>query len=114
MEPALSEEVVGALYAPTSAITDPFLMTVALAENAAENGVSFRFLTKVQEIRRAEDGFEITVASEVMAILCLARDIKDLKARLGNIIVGYNTIAFLSSEFDRKIKQRFIFRIGDH
>ncbi len=60
MEPALSEEVVGALYAPTSAITDPFLMTVAFAENAAENGVSFRFLTKVQEIRRAEDGFEIT------------------------------------------------------
>ena len=36
-----------------------------------------------------EDGFEITVASEVMAILCLARDIKDLKARLGNVIVGY-------------------------
>ena len=36
-----------------------------------------------------EDGFEITVASEVMAILCLARDIKDLKARLANIIVGY-------------------------
>ncbi len=36
-----------------------------------------------------EDGFEITVASEIMAILCLARDIKDLKARIANIIVGY-------------------------
>ncbi len=36
-----------------------------------------------------EDGFEITVASEVMAILCLASDITDLKARLGRIIVGY-------------------------
>jgi len=35
-----------------------------------------------------EDGFDITVASEVMAILCLARDIKDLQNRLGNIIVG--------------------------
>ena len=35
-----------------------------------------------------EDGFDITVASEVMAILCLARDIKDLQSRLGNIIVG--------------------------
>lgn len=36
-----------------------------------------------------EDGFDITVASEVMAVLCLARDIPDLKARLGRIIVGY-------------------------
>ena len=37
-----------------------------------------------------EDGFEITVASEIMAILCLSKDINDLKARLANIIVGYN------------------------
>lgn len=36
-----------------------------------------------------EDGFEITVASEVMAVLCLASDIIDLKARLARIIVGY-------------------------
>ncbi len=36
-----------------------------------------------------EDGFQITVASEVMAILCLADDIKDLKYRLGEILVGY-------------------------
>ena len=37
-----------------------------------------------------EDGFDITVASEVMAILCLAEDIEDLKTRLGNIVIGYN------------------------
>lgn len=37
-----------------------------------------------------EGGFDITVASEVMAILCLATDIKDLERRLGNIIVGYS------------------------
>src|ERR1700722_11031977 len=36
-----------------------------------------------------EAGFDITVASEVMAIFCLARDLEDLKTRLGNIIVGY-------------------------
>ena len=36
-----------------------------------------------------EDGFDITVASEVMAVLCLASDIVDLKARLGRIVVGY-------------------------
>ena len=37
-----------------------------------------------------EDGFDISAASEIMAILCLATDIQDLKTRLGNIIVGYN------------------------
>ena len=37
-----------------------------------------------------EDGFDITVASEIMAIFCLAKDIKDLKDRLAKIIVGYN------------------------
>ena len=36
-----------------------------------------------------EDSFDITVASEIMAILCLATSLKDLKRRLGNIIVGY-------------------------
>ena len=36
------------------------------------------------------DGFNITVASEIMAIFCLAKDINDLKRRLGNIIIGYN------------------------
>jgi len=37
-----------------------------------------------------QDGFTITVASEIMAILCLAEDINDLKEKLGNIIVAYN------------------------
>ncbi|KAB2943866.1 MAG: formate--tetrahydrofolate ligase [Hyphomicrobium sp.] len=36
-----------------------------------------------------QDGFDITVASEVMAILCLSLDLKDLERRLGNIIIGY-------------------------
>jgi formate--tetrahydrofolate ligase len=37
-----------------------------------------------------EDGFMITVASEIMAILCLAKDLADLKERMGNILVAYN------------------------
>ena len=37
-----------------------------------------------------EDGFDITVASEIMAVLCLASSITDLKERLGRIVVGYN------------------------
>lgn len=36
------------------------------------------------------DGFDITAASEIMAILCLSRNIDDLKKRLGNIVIGYN------------------------
>ena len=36
------------------------------------------------------DGFDITVASEIMAILCLAEDLNDLREKLGNIIIGYN------------------------
>ena len=43
---------------------------------------------KMQGVPR-EDGFDITVASEVMAVLCLASDITDLKARLGRMIVAY-------------------------
>ena len=43
---------------------------------------------KMQGVPR-EDGFDITVASEIMAVLCLASDILDLKARLGRIIVAY-------------------------
>jgi formate--tetrahydrofolate ligase len=38
-----------------------------------------------------DDGFDITVASEVMAIFCLATDLNDLKYRLGEIIIGYNS-----------------------
>ncbi len=38
-----------------------------------------------------EDGFDIVVASEVMAIFCLATSLDDLKERLGNIVIGYNT-----------------------
>ena len=47
-------------------------------------------LSGEKNIITREDGFDITVASEIMAILCLATDINDLKRRLGNIIIGYN------------------------
>ena len=47
-------------------------------------------LSQEKNIVPREDGFDITVASEIMAILCLSKDIEDLKARIGNIIIGYN------------------------
>ena len=61
MEPNLTDEVVAALYAPTGGIVCPFQMTIALAENAYENGAEFRFLTEVTEIRRYEEGYELTI-----------------------------------------------------
>ena len=47
-------------------------------------------LSEEAKIVPREDSFDITVASEVMAILCLSKDIKDLKEKLGNILIGYN------------------------
>ena len=57
------------------------------------NDRQLRFVTdglggRVNGVPR-EDGYDITVASEIMAILCLSKDIADLKERLGKIIVGY-------------------------
>ena len=47
-------------------------------------------LSGEKNIMPRKDGFNITVASEIMAILCLSNDLEDLKKKLGNIIIGYN------------------------
>lgn len=47
-------------------------------------------LSGEKNMKPREDGFDITVASEIMAILCLSKDMQDLKRRLGNIVIGYN------------------------
>lgn len=54
MEPHISDKAVAALYAPDSGIVCPFNLTIALAENAAVNGVEFRFNTEVTNISKAE------------------------------------------------------------
>ena len=59
MEPALSEQVTAALYAPTAGIVCPFGMTIAFAENAAANGAQFRFLTEIRDIRREAEGYTL-------------------------------------------------------
>ena len=48
-------------------------------------------LSNESKIVPRQDGFDISAASEIMAILCLSEDITDLKRRLGNIIIGYNS-----------------------
>lgn len=57
--PNISGEVKAALYAPDAGITCPYELTVALYENAVENGASFRFGRTVTGIRRTNDAYEI-------------------------------------------------------
>lgn len=58
-EPSVSKDVVAALYAPTGAIVCPFGLTIAMAENAATNGVEFFLNTEVTGIKRREEGFTV-------------------------------------------------------
>ena len=55
MEPGISDKAKCALYAPTGGIVCPFNMNIALAENAADNGVVFKFDTKVESIEKKTD-----------------------------------------------------------
>ena len=59
MEPNITDEVVAALVAPTGGIVCPFGLTIALAENAADNGVEFKFNTAVKDIKKVDDGYVI-------------------------------------------------------
>ena len=59
LEPHLSDQVVAALYAPTGGIVCPFGLTIALAENAAQNGVEFHLNTEVQQISKLSEGYQI-------------------------------------------------------
>jgi len=56
MEPHLSDQVVGALWAPTAGIIDPFILNIAMAENAAANGVDFHFNTRAEKLTCDEEG----------------------------------------------------------
>ncbi len=68
MEPNLSDSIVGALYAPTAGIICPFNLTIAMAENAYQNGIQFSFNTEVLGIIKLEEGYLIkTNHKEFMA-----------------------------------------------
>lgn len=56
LEPNVSDDAVAALWAPTAGIVNPFQLTIALAENAATNGVEFRFNEKVSSTERQAGG----------------------------------------------------------
>ena len=56
MEPNLNDNAVAALYAPTGGIICPFMLNIAMAENANVNGVEFRFNTRVEDVKADEEG----------------------------------------------------------
>ena len=60
MEPHLTDKTVGALYAGTAGIVDPFLLTIALADNACVNGAVFRFNEKAEAIEKDGSLYRIT------------------------------------------------------
>lgn len=60
MEPNISDNAVAALYAPTGGIVCPFGLNIALAENAAVNGVKFHLNTEVLNIEKAENGYRLS------------------------------------------------------
>ena len=62
MEPYVSESVVAALVVPNGGIVSPYEMTIAYAENAATNGVEFRFGSEVTAIDRIDGGLQVTCA----------------------------------------------------
>lgn len=69
MEPNISDAAVAALWAPSAGIVDAFGLNIALAENAAQNGVEFRFNAGVTDIARQQDGTWLvqTAAGDVCA-----------------------------------------------
>ncbi len=71
LEPNLSEKTVGVLYAPTAGIVCPFGMNIAMAENAATNGVEFRFDTEVTGLHPIEGGWEIETNNGAYQTRCV-------------------------------------------
>ena len=63
MEPHISQNAVAALWAPTGAILCPFILTYALGENAAANGVGFRFDTRVTGAQPVEGGWRLSTTT---------------------------------------------------
>ena len=95
LEPNLSDDVTCALYAPTGGIVCPFHMTMAFAENAFTNGVSFFLNTKVTSISKTADGYELA------AIHTDTEESETFKAK-----VVINAAGVHSDEFNNMVSSR--------
>ncbi len=95
LEPNLSDDVTCALYAPTGGIVCPFHMTMAFAENAFTNGVSFFLNTKITSISKTADGYELA------AIHTDTEEPETFKAK-----VVINAAGVHSDEFNNMVSSR--------
>ncbi len=66
MEPSVSETVVAALFAPTGGIVCPFGLTIALAENACDNGTDFLFETEIETINKTDSGYDLISSDKII------------------------------------------------
>ena len=71
MEPNISDEAIAAIYAPTGGIVCPFGMNIAMAENAATNGVEFKFDTEVTNITKTNDGYDLETNNGTISTKCV-------------------------------------------
>ena len=101
MEPNISDQAVAALWAPSAGIVDPFGLTIALAENAAENGVEFEFCREVTDVQAQEDGTWVVATNR-----------GDVRARCVVNAAGVYSDAIHNMVSDQKI--RIIPRKGEY
>ena len=113
MEPYVSDEAVAALVVPSGGIASPYEMCIAYAENAAQNGVEFRFLSEVTGIKQTEGGFDVTCrdgsvhqgkvvvncagvyADEINNMICPEK--LHITARKGDYVLMDKTCGYLAS-----------------
>ena len=110
LEPNLSDEVEGALYAPTGGIVCPFNMTIALAENANANGVEFRFDTEVEGIKKA-DGYYIIETGKGMIETRYVVNAAGVYADVIHNMISNNKLRITARRGDYCLLDR---SVGDH
>jgi glycerol-3-phosphate dehydrogenase len=71
LEPNLSDDVIAALWAPTASIVNPFQLNWALAENAYQNGVEFRFNTEVTGLERVDGAWKVSTTAGDLSARCV-------------------------------------------
>ena len=119
LEPNVSKEVVEGLYAKESGIVSPYEMCIAMAENAATNGVKFEFLKKVVNIEKLADHFKVTCEDKssyeakvvVNAAGCHADELNNMvSSHKYEIVARKGEYVLLDKEFSW-VAQRTLFQL---
>ena len=90
IEPNLNKEIVGVLSVKTSGIVSPYEMTIALAENAAENGVEFKLNSKVTNIEKISEGYKVTLNNKEVVSGKIIINASGLEGAFLNNLVSMN------------------------